>query len=44
MMIETEHGSNFTGAECRSWMLEAGFRDTLMEHLNGVDWMVVAYK
>jgi hypothetical protein len=44
MMIETEHGSNFTGAECQSWMLEAGFRDKRVEHLNGADWMVVAFK
>jgi len=44
MMIETEHGSNFTGAECQSWLHEAGFRDLQVEHLNGSDWMVVALK
>jgi O-methyltransferase domain/Dimerisation domain len=44
MMIETEHGSNFTGAECQSWMHEAGFRDTRVEHLSGADWMVVGLK
>jgi hypothetical protein len=44
MMIETADGSNFTGAQCQGWMREAGFRETRVEHLNGVDWMVVASK
>ena len=28
MLIETEFGFNYTGADCKAWMKEAGFRET----------------
>jgi len=28
MLIETQDGSDYTGADCQSWMSEVGFRDT----------------
>ena len=27
MLIETPAGFDYTGADCRGWMVEAGFRD-----------------
>jgi hypothetical protein len=44
MLIETEGGFDYTGADCRGWMEEAGFRDTYVEHLAGPDSMVVGMK
>ncbi len=44
MLIETPGGFDYTGAECRSWMAEAGFRDSYVEHLTGPDSMVVGLK
>jgi hypothetical protein len=44
MLIETPGGFDFTGADCRRWMLEAGFRSTRVEHLTGTDSMVVGIK
>lgn len=44
MLIETEGGFDFTGADCRSWMADAGFRDSRVEHLVGPDSMVVGIK
>lgn len=44
MLIETEHGFDFTGADCRSWMTDAGFRDSRVEHLVGPDSMVIGVK
>jgi hypothetical protein len=44
MLIETPGGSLYTGAECRAWMAEAGFRETSVAHLTGHDWMVVGIK
>ncbi|HEY6293797.1 MAG TPA: methyltransferase [Terriglobia bacterium] len=44
MLIETPGGFDYTGAECRSWMKEAGFRETHVEHLVGPDSMVVGIK
>ena len=29
MLIETPGGFDYTGADCRGWMREAGFRETL---------------
>jgi SAM-dependent methyltransferase len=37
-------GFDFTGADCRGWMSEAGFRHSYVEHLAGPDSMVVAIK
>jgi SAM-dependent methyltransferase len=44
MLIETPGGSDFTGADCRGWMEEVGFRETYVEHLAGPDSMVVGLK
>jgi hypothetical protein len=44
MLIETPHGFDYTGADCRQWMGEAGFRETRVEHLAGPDSMVVGVK
>ena len=37
-------GFDYTGADCRGWMTEAGFRDSYVEHLVGPDSMVVGIK
>ena len=44
MLIETQEGFDYTGADCRSWMTEVGFRDTYVESLAGPDSMVVGIK
>jgi hypothetical protein len=44
MLIETEGGFDFTGADCCGWMRDAGFRETRVEHLLGPDSMVVGIK
>lgn len=44
MLIETEGGFDFTGADCQGWLREAGFRKTEVTHLVGPDSMVVGYK
>jgi hypothetical protein len=44
LLIETTGGGCYTGADCRSWMGEAGFRETTVEHIAGPDWMVVGFK
>src|SRR5262249_13164686 len=44
MLIETEGGFDFTGADCAGWMREVGFRETRVEHLDGPDSMVVGVK
>jgi hypothetical protein len=44
MLIETHGGFDFTGADCRKWMQEAGFRRTLVEPLSGLDGMVIGFK
>ncbi|HEX8500920.1 MAG TPA: methyltransferase [Pyrinomonadaceae bacterium] len=44
MLIETPGGFDYTGADCRGWMREAGFRETRVEHLVGPDSMVVGIK
>ena len=43
-LIETPGGFDYTGADCVSWMKEAGFRETRVEHLIGPDSMVVGIK
>ena len=35
MLIETKGGFDYTGADCRGWMLEVGFSQTRVEHLVG---------
>ena len=44
MLIETPGGFDYTGADCLSWMKDAGFRDGYVEHLVGPDSMVVGLK
>jgi hypothetical protein len=44
MLIETTGGFDFTGADCRAWMGEVGFRDVYVEPLDGHDSMVVGIK
>ncbi|MGQ0812597.1 MAG: methyltransferase [Nitrospiraceae bacterium] len=44
MLIETPGGFDFTGADCRKWMKEVGFKRTRVEPLVGPDSMVVGIK
>jgi|ERR1700722_14600413 len=44
MLIETQAGFDYTGADCMGWMREAGFRETRVEHLAGADSMVIGIK
>ena len=44
MLIETHGGFDFTGADCRKWMKEAGFKRTQVTPLAGPDGMVVGFK
>ena len=44
MLIETQGGFDYTGADCRAWMEEAGFRESYVEPLVGPDSMVVGIK
>jgi hypothetical protein len=44
MLIETQAGFDFTGADCCGWMREAGFKETRVEPLCGPDSMVVGIK
>jgi O-methyltransferase domain len=44
MLIETPAGFDYTGADCRGWMTEAGFRDVRVEHLQGPYSMAVGRK
>ena len=37
-------GFDYTGADCRGWMADAGFKDSYVEHLVGPDSMVVGIK
>ncbi len=44
MLIETPGGFDYTGADCKQWLRDAGFRETRVEHLAGLDWMVIGFK
>jgi O-methyltransferase domain/Dimerisation domain len=44
MLIETDHGFDYTAADCMSWMADAGFSATRAEHLIGPDSMVIGIK
>ncbi len=44
MLIETEGGFDYTGADCKGWMTEAGFTSTRVEHLVGPDSMMIGLK
>jgi Dimerisation domain len=44
MLLGTHDGLGYTGAQCRSWMSDIGFRDSYVEPLVGPDSMVVGLK
>jgi hypothetical protein len=44
MLLVTHDGFGYTGAQCRSWMSDIGFRDSYMAPLVGPDSMVVGIK
>lgn len=44
MLIETNGGFDYTGADCSAWMRDAGFKTTRVEALVGPDSMVVGLK
>ena len=44
MLIETEGGFDYSGADCVGWMKDAGFKDAYVEHVIGPDSMVVGIK
>jgi hypothetical protein len=44
MLVETPGGFDYTGADCITWMKEAGFREARVEHLVGPDSMAVGIK
>jgi hypothetical protein len=44
MLIETPGGFDYTGADCKGWMKEAGFNEIRVEHLVGPDSMVIGIK
>ena len=44
MLIETHGGFDFTGADCRKWMKEVGFKRAQVTPLAGPDAMVVGFK
>lgn len=43
-LVMSPDAFDFTGADCRGWMADAGFRDTYVEHLVGPESMVVGFK
>lgn len=44
MLIETSGGFDYTGADCRVWMKDAGFSGLRTDTLGGPDSMVVGFK
>jgi O-methyltransferase/methyltransferase family protein len=44
MSLSMGGGFDFTGAECRQWLTEAGFSETAVEHLDGPRSMIVGIK
>ena len=44
MLIETNAGFDYTGANCIGWLKDTGFRQARVEHLVGPDSMVVGIK
>ena len=44
MLIELQGGFDYTGADCRGWMREAGFSETRVDQLTEREWMVVGIK
>lgn len=44
MLIETPGGFDYTGAQCREWMQQVGFKQVRVELLTGTDSMVIGTK
>jgi O-methyltransferase domain/Dimerisation domain len=44
MLLESQGGFDYTGADCQGWMREAGFKETYVEELTGIESMVVGIK
>jgi hypothetical protein len=44
MLIETPGGSEYTAAECGTWMAHAGFRDVRVEPLGDMHVAVIGTK
>jgi hypothetical protein len=44
MLIETQEGFDYTGADCCGWMREVGFTESYVERLTGTESMVIAIK
>ncbi|MFN8008252.1 MAG: methyltransferase [Terriglobia bacterium] len=44
MLIETPNGFDYTGADCKGWMKEVGFKESRVEHLVGPDSMVIGVR
>jgi hypothetical protein len=44
MLIETQGGFDYTGADCQGWMKDVGFKESYVKHLVGPDSMVVGIK
>jgi hypothetical protein len=44
MLIETQGGFDYTGADCQRWMREVGFSETSVQPLAGPDAMVIGIK
>ena len=44
MLIETQDGFDYTGADCQSWLRDIGFESTYVQPLAGPDSMVVGIK
>lgn len=44
MLLESPGGFDYTGADCLTWLADAGFRRGYVEHLAGPESMVVGFK
>jgi hypothetical protein len=44
MLVLSHDGFDYTGADCRGWMAEAGFGECYVQHLVGPESMVVGLK
>jgi hypothetical protein len=44
MLIETPGGFDYTGADCKAWMKDAGFSVMQVQQLAGPDSMVIGIK
>lgn len=44
MLLETPGGFEYTGADCRGWLADAGFRESHVRHLSGPESMVIGRK